>query len=314
MTQFIGGKPMKRYMKRLVCVAAVVAILVTIGSFLAVNAASNSITVTSAISGERLYSGNDLQEAFDAAERGSIVTLGRTYTLTADVELSVEVMINGQNFLKFGSYHIQLSGDGAIYVTDRFSRSSYITAKNAYSEVDWVEESGGYIYYLITQAPNMDAQEPTINIGSNLSAAKLDAENGIIYLDINVSGMTTSALASGMTMKAENAEAVGFMFSGDAMGYAANGMIMSAVATNYDYGQAVKKNYTVIVLGDVNGNGKIDSADASLISAYASGKGELSEVQLLAADANCDGTVTAADAMFICKKYVRQDSYTSPLR
>jgi hypothetical protein len=34
---------------------------------------------------------------------------------------------------------------------------------------------------------------------------------------------------------------------------------------------------------------------------------------LLAADANRDGEVTAADAQLICEKYVRRNSYRSPL-
>ena len=50
-----------------------------------------------------------------------------------------------------------------------------------------------------------------------------------------------------------------------------------------------------------------------MIARYAAGTLELSGNALLAADANHDGAVTAEDAMLICEKYVRRDSYRSPL-
>lgn len=304
---------MKRWMKSLACVlSALVLVMVMCGSF-AVDAASDSITVTSAITDERLYSGNDLQEAFDAAERGSIVSIGRNYTLTEDVVLKVEVMISGQNYLKFSNYHIQLTGNGAIYVTERFSRSTYVTALNSYSEVDWIEEGGGFIYYLIAQAPSFEDRGPAITPAGDLLGAYVDAENAVIYLDAAASGLSTEDLAAAITIGTKNAETVQFRFTGNAGNNAANGMVMVAEATNYDYSGKAEMTYDVILLGDVNGNGLIDSADASLISFHVNGSRELTGAALLAADANRDGEITAADATLLCKKYVRPDRHVSPL-
>ncbi len=73
-----------------------------------------------------------------------------------------------------------------------------------------------------------------------------------------------------------------------------------------DAGEVVAE-YTIIVFGDVNGDGYVDSADASDIMFSESGmydptgenggEGEfVEEYQLLAADVNCDGAYDSADA------------------
>jgi len=67
------------------------------------------------------------------------------------------------------------------------------------------------------------------------------------------------------------------------------------------------------VIGDVNGNGRIDSADANLIVCHAAGLKTLSGDALQAADADGNGVVNTADADLLCRKYIRRDSYSSPL-
>ena len=310
-------RPVRKWTKRIASLALALALLIPCGSAMYADAASNSITVTSALTNEQLYSGNDLQEAFDAAERGCIVSVGRYITLTSSVVLDSEVMLSGYSYIKFGDYQILLTGDGALYVDTRM-RTKYIDALySAYSKVEMMEESGGYVYYLVTQAPSMEGQQPSIKVSGDLKGAKLDEEAGIIYLDAAVGGITTDNLTKLITMTATNAEAVEFSFKGtvsiSGKTCVANGCTMTASAINYDYQQKVTKSYTIILLGDVNGNGRVDSADASLIASYASGNKELTDNALLAADANQDGSVTKADAKLICQKYVRGDSYSSPL-
>ncbi len=304
---------MKKWIKGIACVLMAVLLMTAAGGLSEADAASDCITVTSAITGQQLYSGNDLQEAFDAAERGSVVTIGRTYTLTQDAVLRVEVMIDGQNYLRFGTYKIKMSGNGAIYVTERFKRSSYVEALYDYSEVDWVEESGGYIYYLVTTAPSLEGYQPTIKKGGNLLGAYLDLELNTIFLDAVGTGLSTEDLTKAVSMRADFAEEVQFAYIGDADGYAANGMTLIAKAKNHDYNGSVNKSYQVVLLGDVNGNGRIDAGDASLISFHVGGSRELTGAALLAADANRDGVVNAADAAFICRKYVRPNQYATPL-
>ena len=56
-------------------------------------------------------------------------------------------------------------------------------------------------------------------------------------------------------------------------------------------------------LGDVNGDGEIDTADAALVYAYYNSKVELNAEQLARADVNGDGTVDTADAALIYAYY-----------
>ena len=53
------------------------------------------------------------------------------------------------------------------------------------------------------------------------------------------------------------------------------------------------------VLGDVNGNGRIDTFDSTLILRYLAGLGELAEDQMLAADVNGNGRVDSFDSTLI---------------
>lgn len=311
---------MKVLMKRLLSVLCVVAALsvATLGvEMFFADAASNSITVTSAITGEKKYTGDDLQEAFSAAERGCIVAISRYITLTADVTLSAEVMLTGQSYIKFEDYRILLHGKGALFVDTRL-RTKYIAAANAaYSEIEMVEENGGFLYYIVAQAPSFGKAKPTFKESGIVYGNRVDEESGILYHDVVVSGITTGELGSLVSITASNSEKVDVTYNGTVSvndrTYVTNGSTMVLSASNHDFAEKVTKSYTVILLGDVNGNGMVDAADANLISCHANGTKPLTGNALLAADANQDSFVTWEDAQLLCDKYVRIDSYSSPL-
>ena len=56
---------------------------------------------------------------------------------------------------------------------------------------------------------------------------------------------------------------------------------------------------SAVVLGDVNGDGKVNNVDAALVYAYHNKKSALTEDQLAAADVNGDGKVNNTDAALI---------------
>lgn len=71
-----------------------------------------------------------------------------------------------------------------------------------------------------------------------------------------------------------------------------------------DRGNELKESYVTVIpilMGDVNQDGRVEIADATLILQYLTNKDEynLTENGLLAADVNFDGSVTAADAHLI---------------
>lgn len=312
-----------KWMKRLLCAMVIVSTLCIGFSVPSASAASGAINVTSALTGEKIYSGDDLQEAFAAAERGCIVHVTRSITLTQDVILKVEVMLDGYSLIRFAPdlnntsvyYQIKLAEKGAIFCESRI-RTKYISALHSYSEVGMIEENGGYVYYLEAQAPDFAGASPVFSAGDGFFGGKVDKENARIYLDVAPAGITEDAIAAYIAMDAKNTDWVTYTFQpGAANGEkVATGSTMVAAASNYDYEGSDKLSYSVIVLGDVNGNGKIDSADAALIAQFSTGVTTLAENALLAADANCDGYVNMEDAQLICQKYIRTDAYRSPVQ
>ena len=70
------------------------------------------------------------------------------------------------------------------------------------------------------------------------------------------------------------------------------------VATGYK----TNDSYTIVVLGDVNGDGKVKATDYVKIENYIMGTAKLDKYQILAADVNFDGKVKATD-------YVKIENY-----
>lgn len=307
---------MKVIWKRIASLSLALCLLLC-GAVLA-EAASGAVTVSNLITGEVLYNGNDLQEAFAKAERGCSVSIGRNITVKESVILDAEIMLSGFSRVKGWSRDVQikLTGHGAIY-TDTKIRTSYISALYSYSTVEMTEENGGYIYYLVSQAPSLEGKVPVVSTSQDVYGSRVDAEAGVIYVDGAADGITTDALAQVVTMEAENAEGVDATFQNtvtvNGKTCVTNGTLMVLTAANYDYETKISKSYRLIVVGDLNGNGRTDSADASMIMRHVSGVQELTGDALLVADVDCDGHITEADAYRICKKYVRGGSYSSAL-
>ena len=76
---------------------------------------------------------------------------------------------------------------------------------------------------------------------------------------------------------------------------------------NLATGYKVKNNnrtYTVIKLGDVNGDGKVTPADSTAVLRCYVGLDKITSAEKSAADTNRDGKVAPADSTVILRKYV----------
>lgn len=96
----------------------------------------------------------------------------------------------------------------------------------------------------------------------------------------------------------------------DANSIVRNGTKLVATASTED-GLNTTITYTIIIVGDVNGNGRIESGDAVLVSQCLVGLAILSEVQTYASDINCTGRTDIGDASIIAKKIIYWDEYVS---
>ena len=96
----------------------------------------------------------------------------------------------------------------------------------------------------------------------------------------------------------------------------ANGLVYTGakvVATASSSTGTAVIEYTIIILGDVNGDGKASALDATVISNTYLYDTPLTEAQKLAADMNGNGSVNAADATLIVNKFLYWDEYESSL-
>ena len=317
---------MKKWMKSVLC-SVIAGVLLLAGSEMQhADAASNIITVRSykstdddSDSGRLLYSGNDLQEAMDAAEDWSVVTIGRRLSVSEQIEVKVQILLVGFDYINFsGTGKFLLSGTGAICL-DTNIPIRRVGAKNSdYSSIDSTIEENYYIYFLQTKEPSLDGYSPNVKTGNGIYGAKVDDAAGVIYMDAVSGGITTADLAERIAMEADYAEGVDYSFKNtiniDGRICVANGTTVTAKAYNNDCNVTATRTYKIVLLGDVNGNGRADSADASMISRFVSGTGTLEGDALTAADVDQDGAITKSDAEQICKKYVRSGSYRSSLQ
>ncbi|MBR6920737.1 MAG: dockerin type I repeat-containing protein, partial [Clostridia bacterium] len=70
---------------------------------------------------------------------------------------------------------------------------------------------------------------------------------------------------------------------------------------------------TVVILGDVNKNGRIDSGDAKLMIDHYMGNRKLTGDALIAVDVNRNGRVDSGDAVKNTIKYSSPSDYTTSL-
>lgn len=78
-----------------------------------------------------------------------------------------------------------------------------------------------------------------------------------------------------------------------------------ATVTLKDASGAVVDTYTLIVFGDLNGDGNVDSTDSATIMQSVARIAELTEIQTFAGDLNADGNCDSTDSASIMQKVAR---------
>ena len=167
------------------------------------------------------------------------------------------------------------------------------------------------------QVPTLS--DPTVTKdGTIVKGAKVDTENKYIILDTCPEGITEAQFRAIINYHPENATAddVQLTFSKlkefkNAMRIC-NGCVVTAKAVT-DNGTSEEVVYTVIILGDLSGDGILKVNDA-VQSVKALNGTELDTMQRMAADMSQDGVFKINDAVLLMKKLDNWDNYSSMVR
>lgn len=274
--------------------------------------------------GNELYTGDDINEAFAATKSGATVSVVESVPMTEDITVGVDVMVFGSDRISYGEYSMILSGEDAELTTDT-EITDKVKSSSEYSEVT---VTGTYVYKLKPLDPEIKAPVPIE--GEALKGATIDTVNKRIIIDVldpeSYSdkmragyGVTAGSFGTVVGFEILNAETVEMKFTAKGKELASgalvpNGTELTVTATNPDSDVTATATYTVIIIGDVNCNGSVDSGDALQMMSYYFGRLSLSEIQLIAADVNCNGDIDSGDALKNMVKYNRPRNYKSNVK
>lgn len=143
---------------------------------------------------------------------------------------------------------------------------------------------------------------PTIKDNDILNG--YEVHDGYIVLELKPNtAITADQLKSILSYNTINADELAIVIADASIeGYVTNGLTVTAIAGNSETGKTAVLEYTIIILGDVNGNGRVDISDAQWIGAFEADKRNFDEIQRIAADTNRNGRVDISDANFIAKR------------
>ena len=164
------------------------------------------------------------------------------------------------------------------------------------------------------QVPTLS--DPTVTKdGTIVKGAKVDTENKYIILDTCPDGITEAQFRAIIDYNPENATADDVQLTFSKLNEyknanrICNGCVVTAKAVT-DNGTSEEVVYTVIILGDLSGDGILKINDAAQI-VKALNENQISDIQRMAADMSQDGVFKIDDAARLLKKLDNWDGYTS---
>ena len=148
-----------------------------------------------------------------------------------------------------------------------------------------------YPKYITANGMNgYSVEKPEVNIISSSGAVLNSADNTISKIEPNLSASSFTSkylsMSSGVTV--DFANTVG-------------GLVATGTTITVKSGTTIIATYKISVLGDLNSDGKINSADALTILKQSVGMISLSKFEKLSADYTGDGTINSADALAVLK-------------
>lgn len=162
---------------------------------------------------------------------------------------------------------------------------------------------------VIAKLPKINIPKPTIEANGKIRGAKVDESKKQIFIDVNPDGFTAAEFAK-VNFPIDNeveSKITVYNYSGQTKradtDLVCTGDTVVVWAKNKD-GVETSVTYNIIIVGDVNCDGKANSRDTVLISFAFMDQITLNELASTAADVNFDGKLNSRDAVVIANKYV----------
>ena len=245
--------------------------------------------------------GDDLAAAMAAADKNTTVTVLNTLSLTADIKLgSKKHTLMGMAYVRMDGHQFVFDKSGSVLVVENGTVTADACA---------VDSALGSSYSIVS---SVGATMTTYSLkyagGGGGGGGGGSYTGSYIYLDVQPSGINARQLQTAVRKYFNDNSAEVTVNSGlTAAGRVANGAGISVTGGHAG-------SYTVIIMGDTNCNGKIDSGDAVKMRNHYFGTATLSGVALEAADMNRNGKVDAGDAVKNRVKYQNWSGYRSTLK
>lgn len=288
----------------------------TLGSVKGMEEAFNALTTADIVTAVKNL--NEAGEIDDIVEElGLTPEVGNAVAKLVAAVLS-RVEINGgsrtmESFLRSGWYTADKSNLDKSFTRELF-RGYSLTLD---AEISSVSVAVKLFDAVEANAPEFvdETGTPEVEVSGKIAGAAVDTEGGYIFIDAHYDGITAGELKSAITLYAINADAIDVTIGEDGDdAIVCNGTELVAVASGNSTEATDTVEYIIIIMGDVNNNGRNESGDASLIIQNVVGLIDFSVTEELAADITWNTRVESGDAYWVASKWVTDwDKYESEL-
>lgn len=172
---------------------------------------------------------------------------------------------------------------------------------------------------LSEEIPRLIAPVPVIGLpdfydfSGKTYGCQVEETEKVIYLDIHKDGITVEELLDALDIPLEyDSDDTAELRVDGTVNFrdeeiVTNGAVLTIVAENLD--ERAEESWRIVILGDTNRNGRVESGDAVKMNRHYAGTEVLDETALMAADTNRNGRIDSGDAV---KNRIKYTTETAP--